>query len=82
MNRSTHVVEIAPAEELVRHVPRVVEGRPAPIVRVERKSDRWSLVVLLALSCLFAVALGKYVLSPAVDSLTSSSTSTWTAEGP
>lgn len=82
MSRSTHIVEIAPVEEVVRPVPRVVDSPPASIVRLERKSDRWSLVILLTLSCLFAVVFGKFVLSPAVDSLAGNPTSSWIADGP
>jgi hypothetical protein len=51
-------------------------------VRPRRAADRWLLVVLIALTCVFAAALMRYVFLPAATGVATSSATSWSSSAP
>jgi hypothetical protein len=86
MSRSTSVapvdIVVAPSVELEQRAPRAPHLEPGDVVRPKRQPDKWLVAAVLVLLGVFAVSLAAFVLNPAIETLSGSSTTTWSADGP
>jgi len=75
------VLEVPPAAEPTWESPRALQADRAKSRR-HQTADGWLIAVMVACSCLFAIAVAAYILHPAQTTVSAASTDNWSAGGP